>query len=239
MDITFKEDAATECSDAFVAELSTLFSSQYGIWGLRGPTPGISVKLSSMRLRRTFLHNSSQHVVSARDLNGALVGHVIFSRFSFLSGNAVFVTQLVVASPHRSKRIAARLIGLALTATKNLCAVGIASSHPHAVRAVERAFNTTYRIPESDSFARLLIESSEVPHLQGCRVRISKSPPTSAIDTQFFVDHTEVRKAADELIDWNVGSIGDGEEYIAVFFRDEIGTCGCDPTARCFRGCLN
>ena len=133
-----------EVTSVELEECSALFSAHYGMWGARGPRPGKHVTLTPARLREACLFDDQCGVVLCRasGCGGMLLGHALFRRFTVdavihgaaLRGPGVWITQLVVAEGARGQRLASTM--LLQLCTRDVVAMGLLSSHPHAVRAL-------------------------------------------------------------------------------------------------------
>lgn len=114
-----------------------LFSKDYGIWGPKGFKPGGNVKLSDQRLKEKFIFNETCSICVAKH-NDRLVGYSIYTKFiCAYRGKVVWITQLVVDSNFRGQKIAQNLIHRSLDTNWTIC--GLVSSHPYAIRALEKA----------------------------------------------------------------------------------------------------
>lgn len=148
-----------------------------------------------------------------------LVGHAFVTTFKYGDYGAVsWITQLVVSVNYRSHGIAGRLCRLGWASCKNDFACGLVTSHPHAVRALERA---TVRLCDMDGVkqhAAGLIAASGIPYVQGCTVADCK------IDTQFHVDHTEINEFIRQEKNWMLGGkdLPDGKEFFAFTFLTSL-----------------
>jgi len=94
------------------------------------------------------------------------------------------------------------------------------SSHPHAVRALERAKSKSCDPKEISKHAESLITASGITYVQGCPLVLSAD--CSVINTHFFVDHTEVNELLNKESDWKLGPLNDGEEFFAFVFAESL-----------------
>lgn len=215
---TFCSRKASELDDVQVAEMASLFSAHYGRWGSRGPKPGEAVRMSAPRLRADFLFDDSITVVLAK-LEGKLVGHVFYKQFEISTGSGIWITQLVVDAAMRSRKIASRLLGIAVSHARSLKVCAMATSHPHAVKALENAAGSQCTPSVADLLAEKVLAACGVPYVQGKKLRVSEVPASSVIDTGFFVDHTEVDALRASIPDWRLGELREGEEFLAIALR--------------------
>jgi hypothetical protein len=111
------------------------------------------------------------------------------------SGAVSWITQLVVHSDFRSHGVASKLCQMAWDVSA-VDGCGIVTSHPYAIRALEKATRRSCR-PGMIHYAKSLVAASRIPYLQGKPIRCNHAGSSMCqIDTGFFVDHTDV----DELI---------------------------------------
>jgi GNAT superfamily N-acetyltransferase len=217
--VTLTVLAATDVDHSMLDRMAHLFSSHYGVWGAGGPQPGEPVRLSTQRLREEYLGDASCRAALAFSPEGTLVGHMIFRVFEFGGGSAAWISQLVVHHDWRSRKVASIMMGGALTTLHNLRACGMATSHPYAVRALEKAVGAKCDPAVIATIAAPFIASCGVPYVQASHVRITATPPCSIIETRFFVDHSEVDALRAAMPAWQLGQLADGEEFFALAVR--------------------
>ena len=195
-------------TDLILQECAELFSYHYGKWSSKiehrdvVPALGAPIRMKSTKLKNDYLFNNRCGLVTAK-VDQRLIGHAFFTTFYMLP-NAQFeirwVTQLVVHSNYRHHKVAQNLLLHSLGTQAQ--GYGLVTSHPHAVRALERAvrhkcFNLD---PEG---AKRILQQSEIPYLHSSRVEICCDETRSLINTRFFVDHREVEKALEKEIQRN------------------------------------
>lgn len=219
--IQFEVKPASALTTVEVQTMAELFSGHYGAWGIGGPSPGGRVRLSAAKLRADYLAQSCFATLATRKEDGALLGHAIFHMFPFDGGIGMWISQLVVHSHCRGQKIASRMIGTAVATPHNVRACGMATSHPHAVRAMEKAVGARCSPAVIAEVAPAFLAASGVSYVQGKEIRISpgSTPPRCTIDTAFFVGHDEVNALRADLVDWQLGPLEDGEEFLAVAVR--------------------
>jgi hypothetical protein len=214
-------------SDADVADCAALFSTHYGVWSARGPRPGAPIALSPARLRAACLFDDACGVVLHRDArSGALLGHAFFRRFDVAiahgaaQGAAVWVTQLVVATSERGKRIATAM--LLCLFSRDLVAFGLLSSHPHAVRALEHAAALRCDRARIAGAAATLQAAAGVPYFRAEDIAIDGG--RCVVRNAFFADHAGVDAILAEYSGagrpFALGPLGEGEEFIAAVFSE-------------------
>mmetsp|Transcript_7534 Transcript_7534/g.18680 ORF Transcript_7534/g.18680 Transcript_7534/m.18680 type:complete len:243 (-) Transcript_7534:306-1034(-) len=217
--VVYTTMAACGVSDDQLQACAQLFSSQYGTWGHLGPKPGARVKLSAAKLREQCLFDRDTCFLVTAKIGGVLVGHAFSTTFWYEPGGGCvsWITQLCVSAEHRSRGIASRLCrhSWAIDAT---FACGLVTSHPHAVRAVERATGRLCNPTISMQHADRMISASGIPYMQSRTVARPASPGGCTIDTGFFVDHTEVNRLISAQPNWHLGDLPEGHEFFAFTF---------------------
>jgi hypothetical protein len=239
---TIKPRAAL--SDAEVAECAALFSAHYGVWAARGPRPGARVTMSPAMLHRSCLFDDDCGVVLLREGGGAeggggtgalaLVGHAFFRRFAFgrapaaaaatttanvaaaATGPAVWVTQLVVASGARGRRVASAMLLQLARATwwpsasspRTRTPFARWSAPPRGVAVVRRSRWPRRRSPARRA-CRTFVRPTSTSRAGGAsRARASSS--TTQRSTPLAAYSAVAGGRAFEL-----GPLGEGEEFIA------------------------
>lgn len=206
----------SQISDDLILKCANLFSSHYGIWSDKGTSPGKSVKLSTKMVKELFLFDDDTFlVIATHNTSHEIVGHVIGRRFfcEEIDGFVAWITQLVVHSDYRNQGISTRLCQMAWNPTENH-ACGLVTSHPYAVRALEKSTNSEVDPEFIMLHSKAIIESSSIPYLMSAELR----PDRCVINTKFYVSHDEVDKIRHETEDWKLGELEEGEEFIAVCF---------------------
>jgi hypothetical protein len=148
-------------SDALLLEMSELVSNHYGVWSESAPDValrGQRVRWTPEKLHREYLQArvvprmSDNRVFVALAFvdnnnndadDGTLIGHAIGQEFdtdNAIMGRGIWITQLVVHTEHRSKRVATGLLDMLMlfdsSSSRPLRLAAIASSHPHAIHAL-------------------------------------------------------------------------------------------------------
>ena len=212
--VCYRRLPAELVTDEQLQECSNLFFANYGVWGPGSRNPGSPVRLSAARLRAQYLYGDNTCTLSTAELDGRLVGYAVASHFPYSGSNVSWITQLCVNSSHRSCGIGSTLCRWSWDITSDF-ACGLASSHPHAVRALERATQRRCNPELTLQHAQSLVEASAIPYLQGCAIA---STGACTINTSYFVDHADVNRLAAAAPDWRLGALAGGEEYLAVTF---------------------
>ena len=203
--------ASSDLSDEEVAACARLFSEHYGVW----TETGRRVRMSPTQFRKQQTSLPGSQVVLAL-LDGELVGHAFAVYFDMDGQRVAWLTQLVVHSDHRRKGIATTLY--CKTWDPDCSIWGLVTSHPAAVRALEKATRRKCDPARIARSADRLLATTPVGYARGRRV------VGTTIDTAFQVDHTEVNRALAETKDWQLGDLLDGWEFFAFVFSDQVYT---------------
>lgn len=155
---------APKIPESVIVACAQNFSNYYGVW--KDPSRG-RVTMDHKRLGEAYLFDESCGVCVAIDGSDTsnIVGHALFKRFVTKNKQSLWITQLVVKVHYRSRKIGQNLIYTALGTTTQLAA--IASSHPHAVLALERAMFKTCCPNLIRECCVQTLQDSGVPYLQG------------------------------------------------------------------------
>jgi hypothetical protein len=183
---------------------STLFSEHYGVWGEGGINPGQRVRLNYARLKSQCGFSEDCRVSMAFDTDDKntrlLVGHAFYTRkYDEESGGyLLWITQLVVNTKYRGKRISSILCNMAC-GSRLLIACGLVSSNPLAIRSFQRAFGLPIVVDESTAvYAKLLVEKLEIPYMSNVSYNVVAEQAEQVkqaqcvAHTNFFVDHADV-----------------------------------------------
>ena len=208
-----------DVTDELLEECSSLFNANYGVWGEKGYRPKQRVKMSIKLLKESCLFDNTCSIVIAREsISGTILGHAFVCQFPWKDGTACWITQLVVAVNARGKGLATQLVNTALD--PRALAWGLATCHPYTVRSLERARQTKCNPSLIGLYAWSLVEASGIPYVRNRRIVANELG--AIIDTKFFVDHTEVNAIRSKELDWHMGRLNDGEEYLAFVFALDI-----------------
>jgi hypothetical protein len=121
---------------------------------------------------------------------------------SAAGGAPLWITQLVVHADFRSRHIGSDLITHAKIAGADVAVAGLASTHPHAIRALRRACAAEYDSAFLSTHCRGVLEACQIPYLQPNMLVGSAFQEEHAHDdddqyvvalanTNFHVDHAE------------------------------------------------
>ncbi len=215
MSLTYIVKPAFAVSESDLADSAELFSNHYGRW-LQTQT---NVQLSAQKLREGYLFDNDQcTLVQVRDptRKKLLVGHAFLCLFWLDEARVSWVTQLCVHTDYRSRGVARRLCYIAWNNDQHyLC--GLATSHPHAVRALERATGEKCTRDLAQTWGDYILKKNKIPYLREAKLVLDDDQ--CLIDTRFAVDHSDVNIALDLDTDWSLGSLRDGMEFFAIATR--------------------
>jgi len=159
MNIVYSIIPKTEINDDLIIVCSHLFNTNYGKWSEKGFKPGENIKISIENsgiktIKENMLFNDQCGIVTAK-LSNQLVGYCFYSKFiDNKIGKICWITQLVVDKNvyfeinHNLSQNKCKNENFYICITKNViyhcfgldCNVcGLVSSHPHAIRALEKA----------------------------------------------------------------------------------------------------
>ena len=99
---------------------------------------GNRVKLNAKRLRKEYLSGEGDYAYTRVIVDGVLAGNVFGCRYTAHDKNVCWVTQLVVHSEYRRRRLASSLLTELQKDTGHT--YGVTSSHPAACIAASKAF---------------------------------------------------------------------------------------------------
>nr|VFK35476.1 MAG: Methyltransferase domain-containing protein [Candidatus Kentron sp. MB]VFK77288.1 MAG: Methyltransferase domain-containing protein [Candidatus Kentron sp. MB] len=227
-------DYAIFNNQKLLEECSRLYSAHYGYWSHESShSPSKRIKLSANRIR-DWLETGNADLCMAR-LEGKLIAYAIVIRSKQRisinskkeSGNISWVTQLVVHEDYRNQGIAKDLL-FSIWSFSNDLVWGLITANPYAIRALEKA---TRRRCSPERIKRNKDKLRNIAIKDLSYYKIGKSTPikvgekTSKINTEFFVDHSQVpemmEKASANGIPWELGNLDEGWEWFAFTFGDQ------------------
>ena len=198
-----------------------LFTENYGEWSIGTGR----VTISNANLRRGYLFDDSCFLALAMDASSnEIVGHAAFVKFSCEGKDpCVWITQLVVHRDYRSRGIAQTLLRIAIGTDWKVA--GIASSHPHALLALEKAAGSRFEPAQFGGSVESLLLSSKVPYLCKKASKVTWNHVRCVIDTEYNVEHCIVDEALRQSVAagrWRYGAdiLQPGTEFIGVALRD-------------------
>lgn len=209
-----------------IGECVNLFNRHYGVWGPRGHRPGEPVVITRTHLRS--LLESKESSLSTVRVEDELAGYSVVVRFHIPDrGRVHWVSQLVVAEQYRKMRFATDLLFSAWNFT-DAWAWGLATVNPYAVRALEtttrRHCKRRYILENGPDLCAEL--ARVVSYIPPGLARDPDGRPIPAVDTQFFIDHSDIQKMKERVSraerPWDLGkSLPEGHEWMAAVFREQ------------------
>ena len=217
-ELTFSVRVGDEVSSAEWSEVSSLFSSEYGVYSDVAPQKaGERIRLGEGYYRRCYA-TADYRVAFCRDGTKLIAEAVYFERKTS-RGMVALVVQLVVAAAYRRRGIASTLLHSAW-GFSDYYAWGIVSSNAYTIEALQGA---TFRkaspavMAESEDWLREEVLSG-VPFLAQAEWRFSGHE--SIVNTAFFTDRTQSGESTAD-IRARLGELAEGEEWLAVVFRHQ------------------
>jgi len=204
-------------------ECSTLYSEHYGKWGKRaGKKYGTNIKLSVGRLKE-WLQKKNTGIYLAR-YNSKIVGYAIALRKKDKNKTITWITQLVVHTDYRNKKIASDLLQDIWGVSKDY-AWGLVSANPYAVRALERATHRKCDPIRIKKDINILLEiGKEYVQYVKEHSNVQLNDTVSLINTEFYSDHAGIPLMLRQVrvnSEWKLGDIREGWEWLAFTFRDQ------------------
>jgi 2-polyprenyl-3-methyl-5-hydroxy-6-metoxy-1,4-benzoquinol methylase len=206
-----------------VEELAALYSNHYGVWSASGAdAPRRRVRLSPARLRDWLTPDSK---IALAKYDGVVIGYAIVVQVRVKDYGVIsWVTQLVIHEAHRHLDVGKTLL-FSIWGFSDHFAWGLITANPYAVRALEKA---TRRRCAPDRIAKNKRKLKTIGIEQTTYVKeetvLEVTSEISRIDTEFFLDHSELPmmlKAAQASVPWVLGDIPEGWEWFAFTFQDQ------------------
>lgn len=225
--VKYEQIMPIEFTEELLSECSVLYSNHYGRWSSKNPNfalKGKNIRLSVDRIREWFDNQNSNLYVAKVDER--IIGYAIAARIKVAYwGYISWVTQLVVHTEFRNQDIAKQLLYSIWCESSNF-AWGIVSANPYAIRALEKATRRRSSPKIIKKHIQKLIEigNENLPYIQSNTDYIVDNS-SSIINTDFFVDHTNIpamlsRVITDE-VPWLLGDLIEGWEWIAFTFKSQ------------------
>jgi 2-polyprenyl-3-methyl-5-hydroxy-6-metoxy-1,4-benzoquinol methylase/GNAT superfamily N-acetyltransferase len=218
--VRFEKIPANGISDALLKECQQLFKGHYGCWSSKGAHPGQAINLSIAMLRQ-YLVGDNAWIATARD-NGDLIGYAMVVVVPSPQGPISWVTQLVVHADYQNQLVGSTILN-SVWGFSNHYAWGIASANPYAIRALEKATrrrcDPAYIKDRLPTLQRVL---RQIPYLSEAPIDLDAT--RSIVDTGFYQDLSAVPKRLDRVKatgTWHLGNIDEGQEWLAVTFREQ------------------
>ena len=211
--------------DELIEQMSKLYSSQYGRWGLKAKrNPGAPVRLPPARIKELFVPHAARLAYAIHD--NEIVGYAIAIQarvqdYGFIS----WVTQLVVHEDHRQMNVGKSLLFAIWTFTDHF-AWGILTANPYAIRALEKA---TRRRCQPTRIARnhrkLRSFALQYVNYVNENTVVEVNRELARINTEFPIDHSALpdmlAAVTTPTVPWLMGPIEEGWEWFAFTFQDQ------------------
>lgn len=214
MDIVFVYSTIpkSEINDDLIIVCSHLFNTNYGKWSPLGYKPGENVKMGIKTMKENMLFNDQCGIVIAK-LHNEIVGYCFYSKFIDIQiGKNCWITQLVVVDKNkRHQGIAKNVIHKAFDIDCNVC--GLVSSHPYAIRSLEKATGYLCEPNIIELIIPNLLNNNPIPYIQ------NKIVTKTIINTEFFVDHTNILNIIEDDDKWILGNLPEGYEFFAFIIK--------------------
>lgn len=217
-ELTFSVRAGSDVSSVEWAEVSSLFSTEYGFYSVVAPRKaGERICLGAGYYQR-FYATDDYRVAFCRD-GSQLVAEAIYLERKTDRGMVALVVQLVVAAEYRRHGIASTLLH-SVWGFSDYYAWGIVSSNAYTIEALQSA---TFRkaspaiMAESAEWLRAEVFAA-VPFLAKADWRISERE--SVAGTAFYTDRTQPSGSTNSVCA-RLGVLAEGEEWLAVVFRHQ------------------
>ena len=217
--ITYKVKNIMDMSESEIAECARLFSNNYGYYRDDAPhKAGNRIRMSPDFFRRRFLHEDV-HIAVAKS-GSHVVGQAVYIRKKYPKlGTMTWVLQLVVSEKHRKHGIGSRLL-YSIWGMSDDFAWGLATANPCTVKALE---NATLRKCDPvlikknlSSIQRLADEAGFVS-----ADKFYVTDKRSIIDTDFYVDNSELIDVCRSTSEWRLGNLRPGYEWLAFTLREQ------------------
>ena len=212
-----------KCSDLtaeVIHQCSELFSGHYGKYsGKDHHTKGERIRLKGSFYER--LKENENMYVSLCFNNELLLGHAFFLRKEILDkGYCSWITQLVVHSSYRNRRIGSKLLQSAW-GFSNDYAWGVATTNSITIKTLESVTYRDVNIPDMKANVEVIkLLSDEIEFAN--KDYIIFNDKRSQINTQFFPE-IEMSKNKDiqDKYKERLGEIMDGHEWLAFTFKTQ------------------
>jgi 2-polyprenyl-3-methyl-5-hydroxy-6-metoxy-1,4-benzoquinol methylase/GNAT superfamily N-acetyltransferase len=208
-----------------IEQMADLYSTQYGIWGNRGPHPGQNIKLTPERIRQHWLSARHSRIVWATAF-GRLIGYAIAVQTHLPGyGMVSWVTQLVVHEEHRRSDVGKTLLFSIWQFTDHF-AWGLITANPYAIRALEKATRRRCSPPQIAEHRNVILKlgNEVVPYVERSTETVISSKE-SRVNTGFFLDHSGLQEmlfsAEGVNKPWLMGPLQEGWEWFAFTFRNQ------------------
>lgn len=211
--------------DNLIAQLSYLYSSQYGRWSLKAKwNPGEPVKLPPARIKQLLMPDAARLAYASQ--GGEIIGYAIAIQAKVPEYGVIsWVTQLVVHEDHRRNNVGKTLLFAIWTFTDHFC-WGLLTANPYAIRALEKATRRRCQ-PVRISRNRRKLRSFALQYVNYVKEKtvLEVNRELARINTEFSIDHSTLLEmlaaVATPSVPWLMGPIEEGWEWFAFTFQDQ------------------
>lgn len=197
--------------------------------------------MSPQKLKEQILPSKpgTKNIYIRMKIDDKLVGNVFATKWidrdrpapSWIDGErpVYWITQLCVSSAYRNQGIAKKLLETLRDGNRDICGVGILSSHPFAIAAVLRVFGNGMENVDMEMMrvhARKVMSTCPVPYVREAKLHGSlfeedvTDGSVSCADTGFWVDHREPLEALSIVhrkgMVWPLGYLPEGHEFLVL-----------------------
>lgn len=208
-----------------VIELANFYSSHYGKWSIETSRNGHNIVLSPNRIKE-WLEKESSELYTVKD-GDQLIGYAITAKGTTnnIEEKIIWVTQFVVHTDFRNMGIGKELL-FYIWGVSSYFSWGLLTANPYAIRALEKA---THRRCDpaiiKDHSNKLLDFGKQHVSYINSKTELIIDENNSKINTNFFVDHSELDKMLENSVyenkPWKLGDLKEGWEWFAFTFHDQ------------------
>lgn len=208
-----------------IEECANLFSNHYGFWSAKSKiNPGEKIQFAPQMIKKR-LSSDEVRLATAR-YNNVLIGYAIAIQKKLKDvGTISWVTQFVVHKDHRENGVGKNLL-FSIWSFSDHFAWGLVSANPYAVRALEKATRRRC-VPVRIKKNKIKLINFGENHIDYINDSLEHKINNleSSINTQFYVDHTNLNNMIDNVTSshkpWELGGLDEGWEWFAFTFNDQ------------------
>ena len=216
--------------EEFIPKLAELFSNHYGKWSSKSKkNSGEQIKHSPAMIRRYLSPEDSQlwyALYQEKIIGYAIVVNTSLRKKNGTKGKEIvsWITQLVIHGDHRHKGVAQHLLN-SIWRSPPRYACGLLTASPYGIRALEWA--TSRRCQPSiikKYYKKLLKIAYEDIWYVSNDMSVEITDDVSRINTEFFVDHTQIPsrlRDVSQRTPWLLGPLEEGWEWFAFTFQEQ------------------
>lgn len=223
-DISSLKYTTKKCSDLLEEEIrksAALFSDNYGFYSSSAPEKaGEQIRLGARYYQNLALQSNTY--VSFAFCGDELVGQAYYVLLKNASGYISWVIQLVVSLKFRNMKIATRLLR-SVWGFSNDSAWGLATSNPLTIKTLEASTLRTPNFAVMKKNRDIITELGEqISFIKDREIVIEDG--NAYVDTEFYVDHTDIPALIDifsKTGPWKFGDLPEGYEWVAFVFKEQ------------------